>query len=112
MRQAGYLAAAGLFALQHHVLRLRDDHMKAKALESELSSLPYVADVLPVETNIVIFTLRDPLGTEAFLQQLRRQNILALSMGGRTIRIVFHLDISAAQFDALLEALRRIKIAN
>jgi len=87
--QAGYLAAAGLFALEHNVKRLQEDHRKAKALEAELRSLPYVSSVLPVETNIVIFELHEPLSAELFLQQLQHQQVRALSMGRQTIRFVF-----------------------
>jgi threonine aldolase len=108
MRQAGYLAAAGLFALQHHVERLRDDHEKARTLERELRALPYVAAVLPVETNIVIFTLDERLPTDVFLQQLQHQQVRALSAGRQMIRFVFHLNVSDAQLDALLSALRSL----
>jgi threonine aldolase len=110
MRQAGYLAAAGLFALEHNVERLREDHAKAKALETELRAQPYVAEVLPVETNIVIFTLRQGISAEAFLQQLQHQRVRASGMGPRTVRFVFHLDVSDAQLDELLEALRRVRL--
>jgi len=110
MRQAGYLAAAGLFALEHNVQRLHQDHAKAKMLESELRALPYVATVLPVETNIVIFTLDERLATESFLQQLQHQHVRAASMGAQTVRFVFHLDVSDAQLDRLLEALRGIRL--
>jgi threonine aldolase len=111
MRQAGYLAAAGLYALEHNVKRLRDDHRKAKVLEGQLRSLPYVSTVLPVETNIVIFTLDERLATDSFLQQLQHQQVRALSMGRQTIRFVFHLDVSDAQLEALLAALRGIRLA-
>ena len=110
MRQAGYLAAAGLFALEHNVARLSQDHAKAKVLESELRALSYVAEVLPVETNIVIFTLAEGFGAEAFLQQLQHQKVRASSMGPRTVRFVFHLDVSEAQLDELLKALRRVRL--
>jgi threonine aldolase len=110
MRQAGYLAAAGRFALEHNVKRLQDDHRRAKALEAELHSLPYVASVLPVETNIVIFKLHEQLSAELFLQQLRHQQVRALSMDRQTIRFVFHLDVSDAQLEALLVALRGIRV--
>ncbi|HEY6823401.1 MAG TPA: GntG family PLP-dependent aldolase [Steroidobacteraceae bacterium] len=109
MRQAGYLAAAGLFALEHNVERLRDDHAKAKVLETELRALPYVAEVLPAETNIVIFTLAEGIGTEGFLQQLQHQRVRASSIGPRSVRFVFHLDVSDAQLEELLHALRRVR---
>jgi threonine aldolase len=106
MRQAGYLAAAGLYALEHNIERLQADHRKARALDLELKSLPYVVAVLPVETNIVIFTLQEQVPTEQFLAHLRAHDVRASSIGPRTIRFVFHLDVSDAQFDRLVEAMR------
>lgn len=108
MRQSGYLAAAGLFALEHHVERLREDHSRAKAVERELRSLPYVTSVLPVETNIVIFSLTESLSTDAFVAKLRERNVRALTYGRQTIRFVLHLDVSDAHVDALIAALRAI----
>ncbi len=110
MRQAGYLAAAGLFALEHNVKRLHEDHRKAKVLESELRSLSFVAAVLPAETNIVICTLDERISTEIFLQQLQQHRVRASGMGRQTVRFVFHLDVSDAQLDALVEALRRVRL--
>ena len=108
MRQSGYLAAAGLFALEHHVERLREDHSRAKAVARELRSLPYVASVLPVETNIVIFSLPESLSADAFVAKLRERNVRALTYGRQKIRFVFHLDVSDAHVDALIAALRAI----
>lgn len=110
MRQAGYLAAAGLFALNHNVERLKEDHAKAKAVEAELLSLPYVSSVVPVETNIVMFTLDARLSAETFLRELSNRQIKAYSMGPQIIRFVFHLDVNDAQLNTLLEALRKIRI--
>jgi threonine aldolase len=106
MRQVGYLAAAGIYALDHHVERLKEDHAKAKALERELQSMPFVAEVLPVETNIVIFRLVEGFSTERFLSLLLEQGIRALAIMPQTIRLVFHLDISDSQFELLLKGLR------
>jgi threonine aldolase len=111
MRQAGYLAAAGLFALEHNVRRLQEDHARAKTLERELHTLPFVASVLPVETNIVIFSLEEGLSPDTFLQKLQSQGVKANSMGGQTIRFVFHLDISDEQLSALVETLRKLKFS-
>ncbi|MDY6946231.1 MAG: GntG family PLP-dependent aldolase [Pseudomonadota bacterium] len=111
MRQAGYLAAAGLFALEHNVRRLRDDHVKAQTLERELRRLPFVASVLPAETNIVIFSLEPGLSTDSFLQKLQGQGLRATSMGGPTIRFVFHLDISDDQLGIMVETLRKLDVA-
>jgi threonine aldolase len=109
MRQAGYLAAAGLYALEHNIERLQADHRKARTLDLELKSLPYIAAVLPVETNIVIFTLQEQVPTEQFLAHLRAHDVRASSIGPRTIRFVFHLDVSDAQFDRLVEAMRAFR---
>lgn len=110
MRQAGYLAAAGLYALEHNLSRLQEDHAKAKILERELRTLAYVTGALPVETNIVIFTLDERLSTDSFLQQLQHQNVRAGSLGHQSIRFVFHLDVSDSQLEALLAALRSVHV--
>ena len=104
MRQAGYLAAAGTYALDNHVERLRDDHDKARKLGDVLRELDYVSEVLPVQTNIVIFDLDDRFGSDQFLDHLRQQGILAGSIKERTMRFVLHLDITNTQFDRVLEA--------
>jgi threonine aldolase len=106
MRQAGYIAAAGLYALENHVDRLGADHAKSRHVADELRAVPYVASVLPVETNIVIFHLADGLSPEAYLRHLAERGIRAGTMGKQTIRFVFHLDVSDDQVDALLAAVR------
>jgi threonine aldolase len=106
MRQAGYIAAAGLYALENHVDRLSADHAKARHVADELRTAPYISSVLPVETNIVIFHLADGLSTEAYLRHLAERGIRAGTMGRQTIRFVFHLDVSDNQVDELLAAVR------
>ncbi|WP_206606650.1 threonine aldolase family protein [Steroidobacter cummioxidans] len=108
MRQSGYIAAAGLYALENNVSRLQQDHARAKRLEAELRTLPYVESVLPVETNIVIFNLSASLQPDVFLQRLGHQQVRALSMGQQLIRFVFHLNIDDTHTDALIAALRSI----
>jgi len=108
MRQAGYLAAAGRYALKNHVARLAEDHARAKLLEKELRALPYVESVLPVETNIVILNLNDSVSAETFLAKLKERGVLASQMGPQAIRFVFHLDVSEAQVEKLLKALREV----
>jgi threonine aldolase len=110
MRQAGYFAAAGIFALEQNVQRLHEDHARAKVLEAELRSLAYVSSVLPVETNIVIFTLNDGLSTEQFLEALRAHGVRAGAMGHQTIRFVFHLDVTDDQMTVLLKTLRSLRV--
>jgi threonine aldolase len=106
MRQAGYLAAAGIYALDHHVERLREDHLRAKALANELGQASYVQSVLPVETNIVIFELGKDVAPDAFLSYLQQQGVRAMSMGAQLIRCVFHLDISDRQLDSVTRVVR------
>lgn len=108
MRQAGYLAAAGLYALKHQVTRLTDDHLRAKATEGELHQLAYVADILPVETNIVIFQLVPGISATDFLGQLRAQGILAGAVDDRSVRFVFHLDVHDEDLESLRAALRSV----
>jgi threonine aldolase len=106
MRQAGYLAAAGLYALQHHVERLADDHARAKVVGTELERLPWVTDVLPVETNIVLGMLDPAVPPARLIRHLATHGVRASSMGGQTVRFVFHLQVDDAQVDRLRDALR------
>lgn len=94
MRQAGYLAAAGLYALQHHVSRLEQDHQHAATIAAELQKAPYVRAVLPVETNIIIFELAVPGTAAAFVTKLAEKGILAYDVSPSQVRIVTHLGIS------------------
>jgi len=94
-RQAGYLAAAGLYALEHHVDRLADDHRAATRLAEALRPLPYVAEILAPETNLVLFRLDESRLTVAdFLARLEAQGIKASGFGGSWVRFVTHLDVS------------------
>lgn len=105
MRQAGFLAAAGIYALDHQVDRLRQDNERAKEIGQLLAAQSYVKSVLPVKTNIVIFTLADGIDQEGFLGKLQATGILAAPMSNDTVRFVFHLDISDEMMDYLREVL-------
>ena len=94
MRQAGYLAAAGLFALDHHIDQLRKDNENAKKIGEILSKSVKVANVLPVKTNIVIFELNHDCLVEDYLRWLKNNLIHATAFGENTVRFVFHRDIS------------------
>jgi threonine aldolase len=106
MRQVGYLAAAGIHGLDHHVARLQEDHARAKAVERDLRATAYVSEVLPVETNIVVFRLGATVSTERLLHSLARRGIKALSIAPQTIRMVLHLDITDVMLEAVLQGLR------
>ena len=106
MRQAGYLAAAGIYALDHHVERLTEDHIKAAKLEKALQQLNYIDFILPVETNIVIFKLKPEIAPDTFTSYLLKNNIKASGMGNGLFRMVMHLDVNAEQFDYLEHTLK------
>lgn len=108
MRQAGYLAAAGLYALENNVARLADDHRRAQQLSQALQNQPYVAEVLPVETNLVIFRLTEEMPPKFFLEQLEEQGIRASSFGPQMIRFVTHLDVDDAMLTRVEAALASV----
>jgi threonine aldolase len=94
MRQGGILAAAGLYALENNIARLKDDHMRAKQLGKMLSKLPFIENILPVDTNIVIFHVAEKAGSHNFVQALQKHNIKAVAFGKNTVRMVTHLDFT------------------
>lgn len=108
MRQAGYLAAACIFALDNHVDRLRDDHNRAKRLELILNSLPYVSEVMPVQTNLVFFSLSEQIPVDIFLRKLRENEIFAMALAPQQVRFVTHLDIDDKMIDKVEQVLRSI----
>lgn len=103
MRQAGYLAAACLYALDHHVARLAEDHQHARRIAAALQAQPWVDEILPVETNIVIVHTRP--APAAVLAALGAAGIRAVPFGPQALRFVTHLDFStemAAEFEQRL----------
>jgi len=106
MRQAGFLAAAAIYALDHHVDRLAEDHKKAKQIETVLNTLSYVKKVEPVETNIIIFYVRDEMNPNTFISKMSEKNILLTPMGDGKIRIVTHLDFNDGMLEILLKELK------
>jgi threonine aldolase len=105
MRQVGFLAAAGIYALDNHVERLKIDHQHARALESTLNSLSYVDHVMPVQTNIVIFKVAEGLEAIDIVNKLTDKGILCNTTNRDTIRFVTHLDISSEMIDQAIEIL-------
>ncbi|MEN0052748.1 MAG: GntG family PLP-dependent aldolase [Mucilaginibacter sp.] len=104
MRQAGFLAAAGIYALDHHVERLKVDHSHARILGEELGKLDWVSNVLPVETNIVLFDTVQP--AKEVLAKLAAHGIKAGDTDKHRIRFVTHLDVHAEQIEYLVKILR------
>jgi threonine aldolase len=106
MRQAGFLAAAGIYALDRHVERLKIDHSHAQILADELGNCGWVANVLPQETNIVLFDTVEPAGI--VLQKLEEKGIKALSTDKHRIRFVLHLDVHPEQVEYVVSVLKSI----
>lgn len=111
MRQAGFIAAAGIYALDNHVDRLKQDHARAKIIADTLSKANYVANVLPVDTNIIIFNLNDKLSPEKFVKQLADNGIKAVGFGKQAIRFVTHLDFTDDMLEQTVKSLRTIQPA-
>ena len=106
MRQVGFLAAAGIYALDNHINRLQEDHQKAKEIGAVLESVSYVTKLETIETNIVIFYVDEKIGVANFIQKMKDKNILLTPMGEGRIRIVTHLDYTKEMHEILLAALR------
>ncbi|MGX7666623.1 threonine aldolase family protein [Flavobacterium pedocola] len=110
MRQIGYLAAAGLYALQHNVGRLEEDHRRAKELGALLQQLYWVDKVEPIETNILIFSVKPQFDENQLMEKLKQKNIFISSMGRGKLRIVTHLDYKQVMHDYVMEALQKIEL--
>jgi threonine aldolase len=108
MRQAGFLAAAGIYALDNNVNRLTEDHQRAKHIETILTELPYVESSLPVDTNIIIFNLSPNLKLEVFESKLKEQGIKMSAFGKQTVRFVTHLDFTDEMLMKLESVLKGI----
>ncbi len=110
MRQAGYLAAAGSYALKHNIERLGNDHTKAFEIAQVLESLSMVKRVEPVETNIIIFEVDQRIiSADKFIQELLYKDIHIIGMGQGKLRMVTHLDYTDKMHEYLLELLHSMK---
>ena len=105
MRQAGYLAAAGIFALHNNIDRLKNDHIHAKVVSSALLKKDFVGKMLPVETNIIIFEVKGRFTAAEFCALLKENDILCLPTSATRVRMVFHLDVSQQMINELVKVL-------
>jgi len=108
LRQAGFLAATALYALEHHVERLAEDHAHAKRIADALSNSSMVQSVFPVETNLVIFETASAMNPKTFAAKMKTAGILLLPISGTRLRMVTHIDISSAMTDAVCRAIRHL----
>jgi len=109
MRQAGFLAAAGTYALDNHVDRLKDDHIRAREIGKTLVEMTYIKEVMPIDTNIIFFTLSEGVETDDILQKLKAKNVLALDFGHQEIRMITHLDYSDEMLDHTIHVLKNLR---
>jgi len=109
MRQSGFLAAAGIYALDNHVVRLKEDHQRARLIGEELKKLSYVDEVYPAETNILIFKLNEKMKDTTFVSKLEEKNIFAIIFSPQTIRFVTHLDFTDEMMSQVIAALKSLE---
>jgi threonine aldolase len=108
MRQAGYLAAACTYALENNMERLNDDHVHAKKLGSALQQKDFVYEMFPVETNIVIFKVKENYSAAALAAEFKKHNILVIAISKTQIRMVTHLDITPAMVDETVQVIEQL----
>ncbi|SVA10288.1 uncharacterized protein METZ01_LOCUS63142, partial [marine metagenome] len=112
MRQSGYLAAAGIFALENNIKRLADDHLRAKEIGEKLINMSFVKKVQDIETNIIVFEIDKSVKKETIINAFNKLNILFdwHSMGTNKIRIVTHINYTREKHMYLLDSLETLKI--
>jgi len=108
MRQAGYLAAAGMYALKNNVERLIQDHDHAKQIAEALRKKDFVTEILPVETNIIIFGVKQPWTAKCFVDKLKESGILGHPISSTQVRFVTHLDVTPAMVDKTIAVITKL----
>ncbi len=108
MRQVGYLAAAGIYALDNHINRLQEDHDNIQTIAKMLEKQAYIDEILPSETNIVIFKLNKSITETDFIKKLAENNVLVVDFGPQTIRMVTHLDFKTEMLEEVEKVLNSI----
>ncbi|MBT4960777.1 MAG: threonine aldolase, partial [Flavobacteriaceae bacterium] len=110
MRQAGYLAACGIYALNNNIERLKEDHLKAFEIEKLLSEKHYIKKVEEVETNILIFQLKSNYDSNIFLDKMLKSGVKLISMGDNKLRIVTHKDYNNEMHQKFIEIITNLQI--
>jgi threonine aldolase len=108
MRQAGYMAAAGLFALHNNIERLATDHHHAKQIAHALLEKDFVGKMMPVETNIIIFEILSEGGPAMFCERMKHYGILCLPISATQVRMVTHLDVPEEMINKTIEIIREM----
>jgi threonine aldolase len=108
MRQAGFLAAAGIYSLQNHVERLKQDHGRAKQIGCSLQKKSFVQMILPVETNIIIIELDNSMTAPAFVEKMKEKDIIPYAITPNRVRFVVHLNITDQMIEKTVEAISKM----
>ena len=108
MRQAGYLAAAGIYALENNVNRLEEDYLHTKMLETAVAKKDFVGDILPVETNILIFEVKGRYTSPLLTAKLQEHGILAIAISPTQVRLVVHLNISLQEIQTTISLIETL----
>ncbi len=108
MRQAGYLAAAGIYALENNINRLDEDHQHAKQIAAALAKKDFIGKIMPVETNIVIFEVTGSYTPKTFCDKLEKHEILCLAISSTQVRMVTHLDFTKEMRQPLLQLIEEM----
>ncbi len=108
MRQAGYLAAAGIYALENNIKRLALDHRHAKQIAETLSKKEFTGNIVPIETNIVIFEAKGKYTAKSLAEKLKENDILAMAISSTQIRLVLHLGVTEEMVLKTLEVIKNL----
>jgi threonine aldolase len=108
MRQSGFMAATALYALEHHVDRLAEDHAHAKQIADTLRTRSFIKDIFPVETNLIIFELVPGSDPKTFSDRMKESGIWLLPISSTRLRMVTHLDISPQMVGKVCQSIRNL----
>jgi threonine aldolase len=108
MRQAGYMAASGIYALENHIERLKEDHNHAQQIAKALEQKSFVKKIQPVETNILIFDVQENTTAKTLMDKFRKEDILVMDIAPMQVRMVLHLDISKEMVQKTIEVINNM----
>ena len=108
MRQAGYLAAAGMYALRNNIGRLKEDHAHARQIAEALKKKDFVGEMLPVETNIIIFAVKQPWTAKTLVEKLRQYDIWGHPISPAQVRLVTHLDVTPPMVEKTIDVIESL----
>lgn len=108
MRQAGFLASAGIYALKNNIQRLKEDHKRAKSISEILLKTGWIESLMPVDTNILIFKLKPAYKAEILVEKLKDNSVFCFAIGGNSIRMVTHLDFSDEMLNKFSDVISKI----